>query len=753
MEEQKMANDNINLKKYQILKQFFGYSDFRKGQEELIDNILAGKDVLGIMPTGAGKSICYQIPALILDGIALVVSPLISLMKDQVQALVASGVSAAYINSSLSPIQIDKVLFNANMGKYKIIYIAPERLTVPAFIKFALSNKISLITVDEAHCVSQWGQDFRPNYLLIAKFITELKRRPPITAFTATATSEVKEDIIKMLDLSSPYVITTGFDRPNLYFEVRKPKDKFSSLTDYLEKNIGKSGIIYCATRKAVEEVEKKLTEEGYGAARYHAGLSERERNENQDDFLVDKKTIMVATNAFGMGIDKSNVSFVIHYNMPKNLESYYQEAGRAGRDGTPADCILLFSGQDIILNQFMIDNNSDMTDKDPQIQEQLKQKDRERLKEMTYYCHSRQCLRQYILKYFGDYAGDNCGNCGNCNDKFENRDITEDAQKIMSCISRTGARFGIGVIVSVLRASKNEKVTRLGLDTIKTYGAMKNESDAYIRDIINYLVINEFLQLSNTEYPTVSLTQKAARVLSGEVCLSMKTKQEQDYEEIKPPKKSQSSLKAMRAEVDMNLFANLKAARAELAAREKVPAFIILSDASLIDMCGKLPQTESELLEVSGIGRVKLEKYGAKFLEILKAHSGQNKIVKEKNNYSLLEACKFVSQNIKLSDEPVTISNICDMINVYLLQRGQEKISVRQLTAYLVESELLLTETVDNKTNKNPTEKGKRLGITQKYKRSDYGAEYLINFYGLDAQRFLVENLQNIITVKKRKR
>lgn len=595
--------------KSRVLKQYFGFESFKEGQEKIIDNILQGKDVMGIMPTGAGKSLCFQAPALMFDGITLVISPLISLMKDQVQALVANGVPAAFINSTLSYSQTLKAVENAKKGKYKIIYVAPERLDVPEFLEFSQNANISMVTVDEAHCISQWGQNFRPSYLKIRDFIEKLPNRPVISAFTATATNEVQEDIVNILKLDKPFIIVAGFNRENLYFEVQKPTDKYQAVIKYLNDNLNKSGIIYCSTRKNVEEVCSNLIEDNFGATRYHAGLSEKERTKNQDDFLFDRKTIMVATNAFGMGIDKSNVSFVIHYNMPKNLESYYQEAGRAGRDGNLADCILLYGGQDVITNQFLIDNSNDSNNLDIEMSESIKEKDRERLKQMTYYCHSFDCLREYILKYFGERPGNFCGNCSNCNTNFEETDITESAQKIMSCIARMNERFGIKMVIDTLRGSKSAKVLRAGLNEIKTYGIMAEIPERKIRNIINYLVLNEYLLLTNSEFPVVKLTPKSKEVVYSGETLMMKIASEQG---VKAKKDRQ------KAKVNYELFNKLKEARYKLAHEKGVPAFIIFSDATLMDMCKKMPTNEIELLEVSGVGKIKLEAYGKKFLEII---------------------------------------------------------------------------------------------------------------------------------------
>lgn len=403
------------INKHFILKKYFGHDDFRQGQAELIDSILCGRDTFGIMPTGSGKSICYQIPALMFKGLTIVISPLISLMKDQVTAIQHSGIEAAFINSSLSYYEYSLTMQMAADGKYKIIYIAPERLMTENFLKFAVSADIAMVAIDEVHCVSQWGHDFRPSYLKIIDFINQLPCRPVISAFTATATNEVKEDVISILRLINPFIITTGFDRPNLYFEVQKPYSKFNALCDIVESKKNECGVVYCLTRKIAEEVCENLNAYGYNATRYHAGLNDDERRFNQDDFIFDRKQIMVATNAFGMGIDKSNVSFVVHYNMPKNLENYYQEAGRAGRDGSKAECILLYNGQDIRLNQYIIDNTQENPAISAEMRSKIKNRDKERLKFITDYCCANECLRKYILKYFNDNYSERCNNCSNC--------------------------------------------------------------------------------------------------------------------------------------------------------------------------------------------------------------------------------------------------------------------------------------------------------------------------------------------------
>lgn len=598
--------------KQSVLRQYFGYSEFRKGQEQLIDSLLSGRDAVGIMPTGAGKSLCYQVPALLLDGLTLVVSPLISLMKDQVNALTQAGIPAAYINSSLTPAQAYRAYDLARAGAYKILYVAPERLLTDGFLDLVRDADVPLVAVDEAHCISQWGQDFRPSYLKIRQFIGLLPRRPVVGAFTATATATVRQDIVKMLELDDPTVVTTGFDRKNLYFEVRHPSNKQVALLSVVEGNKDKSGIVYCSTRKTVDEVCAALCASGYPAIRYHAGLPDKERHRNQDDFLYDRCRIMVATNAFGMGIDKSDISYVVHYNMPKDLESYYQEAGRAGRDGEPARCILLYGAQDVRTNEFLIENSSGNEELDGRTAELLREKDRERLKRMTFYCHTNDCLREYILRYFGETPPNFCGNCSNCNRHFEDVDITVDAQKILSCVRRAGERYGIKMICDILRGSRGERLTANGLDRLPTYGIMAGTSEKRLRDIVHFLILHSYMTLTDDQYPVLKLSVRSRRVLVDRVELHMKAAKAEER-----PK--EPSRRVVYAEEDGALFDRLRAVRSDIAKKQSVPAFVVFSDASLHDMCAKQPRTDEEFLEVSGVGLAKLKKYGAVFLPVIR--------------------------------------------------------------------------------------------------------------------------------------
>lgn len=602
------------MDKYEILKEYFGYSTFRKGQEEIIDNILQSRDILAIMPTGAGKSLCYQVPALMLEGITIVISPLISLMKDQVNALNDSGIKAVYLNSSMSFNEYQRALELAIRGYFKMVYVAPERLENLDFLNFANSNPISMITVDEAHCVSQWGHDFRPSYLKIVDFISKLKYRPIVSTFTATATDKVKKDISRILKLKNPYTITTGFDRKNLYFEVKHPKDKFMALLGIVTKNRGKCGIIYCGTRKNVEEVCQKLQDEGFKALRYHAGLSHQERLYNQNCFIYDRCDIMVATNAFGMGIDKSNVSYIVHYNMPKNIESYYQEAGRAGRDGEPAECILLYSASDVSLNRFLIEQSQN-DEIPPETMKKIKQQEHELLKYMTFYCTITTCLRSYILKYFGEKGMKSCLNCSNCLSDYIDMDITIDSQKILSCVYRAKQSVTVAILSVILRGGKGKTITENGYDKLSTYGIMKDCTDAYIRDVTNYLVLHKYLNQCDEKTAYLKLTKLSRGVLVGDTKVYMKVQKDI----------SKKKYKEINSSVNEELFNILKDVRQNISTVQSIPSYIIFSDATLKDMCLKLPTNKDEFLKVSGVGEIKMEKYGETFIKAINDFKNKN--------------------------------------------------------------------------------------------------------------------------------
>lgn len=613
----RIADSGIYKTPKEALKAVFGYDSFRQGQESVINAVLDGRDILAVMPTGAGKSLCYQVPAMLFSGITLVISPLISLMQDQVKALNEAGVNAAFINSSLSEKELNDTFKNAYKGHYKIIYVAPERLMSEGFINFAKSVEISMVTVDEAHCISQWGQDFRPSYMDIAEFINILDKRPIISAFTATATQNVREDIICSLGLNDPYFLVTGFDRENLFFQVDKPQNKERFILDFIGRHRGESGIIYCATRKNVDSLYTLLRKQHISVGKYHAGMSNEERKQMQNDFVFDYTSIVIATNAFGMGIDKSNVRFVIHYNMPSSMENYYQEAGRAGRDGLNSECILLFSPQDIIINRFLLEHK-DFSDVDPIDAMTIRERDIKRLQIMEGYCYTTECLRNYILKYFGEDPKKPCDDCGNCLRQFETLDMTDEAKKIINCIYESRGRYGKNIIMDTVLGAKTARLTEIGATEYKSYGVLESSNKNLLRRLIEELLLEGYIDTG--EYQVLKLGD-ISRLKNTETKVLVKITDEDKITKRKEkPKSNKKGMDSLTSK-GFKLFDKLKELRLEIARAEKIPPYIVFNDKTLIDMCAKMPTTKSDMLNVSGVGENKYGKYGERFIAVIKEY------------------------------------------------------------------------------------------------------------------------------------
>lgn len=747
----------MNQKASQILKKYFGYDTFRKGQEDIIAGIMEGQDSFAIMPTGAGKSICYQVPALLFDGITIVISPLISLMQDQVKALNQAGIHAAYINSSLSETQISKAISNASQGIYKIIYVAPERLESAEFVQFATTADISMLTVDEAHCISQWGQDFRPSYVKIVDFIKMLPKRPVISAFTATATEDVKQDVICTLGLNNPNIVTTGFDRENLYYTVEHTSKKDDFIMDYIGKHPDDSGIIYCATRKNVDTLYELLSANGLSVGRYHAGLSNEDRKRSQDDFIYDNTSIIIATNAFGMGIDKSNVRYVIHYNMPQSMENYYQEAGRAGRDGEPSQCILLFSAQDVIIDKFLLENK-DFSEVNPEDIELIRQRDLARLHSMEYYCKTTGCLRNYILNYFGEKTYEPCDNCGNCHREYKEVDMTAEAKWIANCVYETRGRYGLNIVIGTLLGANRAKLREVGATSYKTYGALSSCSEAEIRTLINHMIQEGYLYQTDDRYSVLRMGTEIDKLRAEDTKVIVRTCEEKDTTTGRTRSARARSTDVLTS-AGYDLFDKLRALRLEIAREEAMPPYIIFSDKTLIDMCAKLPHNKDEMLNVNGVGENKFSKYGQRFIDEIAEFVAEHPGVVISEAISINEEDVSTKPRKKkrekdkeafyLTNEQAALFNYSEMYYVSEIREGLnlirdaenvQKVTNIKILNLLIDEGLVFEENRNGMFIKVKTDKGDDMGIETVHKISKNGMPYELLRYPESVQRLIVE-------------
>ena len=728
----------------EILKRYFGYDSFKYGQEEIIKDILDGKDILAIMPTGAGKSICYQVPSILLKGITLVISPLISLMQDQVKALNEAGIHSGYINSSLTEAQISKVYANALAGMYKILYAAPERLENDAFMRFANSIDISMITVDEAHCISQWGQDFRPSYLKIVDFIDRLSQRPIISAFTATATEEVKADIVRVLKLQNPKVLTTGFDRENLYFKVETTRLKDDYVLEYIKKHSNESGIVYCATRKNVDSLFERLISAGVLASRYHAGMTNHERKINQNDFIYDRTTVIVATNAFGMGIDKSNVRFVIHYNMPQSMENYYQEAGRGGRDGEDAECILLFSEQDIIINKFLLDhkNFSEIPYEDIDF---IRKRDIKRLQMMEGYCRTSKCLRNYILEYFGEKRDKPCDNCGNCHGDYDEIDMTEDAKLVIDCVKEAQGKYGQRLIVDTLLGSQKSRLKALGMTHYVTYGALKSRSDFELRLLISQMLLDGYLYRTSDRYSVIRIGNVEP---INDPNFRVVIKKHHDTESAHRVKKQSKNSTKLLTNAENELFETLRQLRLTIAREENVPPYIIFNDKTLKDMTIKRPLDKRSMLNVSGVGEAKYEKYGPRFIEeinlFIDEHPDINIYNKEKRLRTKHKNPFYLNPEDKDKfeyHELCAISDIRKKMNQITSGHHVKRLHGRDIVKLLKEKGYVEDRQIEGRDVQIQTELGLANGVVTVEKISRSGNPYKVLMCSPKIQKEIVEH------------